>query len=116
MAWFKKGKDKNKKPTDKQAHGGVTASSTGQARQQQTGSLKSQSPAGKSADIRAQALANARMAREAIGEETLQKIASALRKKQESPLEQAKARIAKLTEDDATRVAEEILSMLETRH
>jgi|JI6StandDraft_1071083.scaffolds.fasta_scaffold547021_2 hypothetical protein len=72
---------------------------------------KSQSLAGDA--LRAQALANAKMARQAIGEDTLNKIAAAMHKKQQSSFEQAKRDIRNA---DAERVALEILSMLETRH
>lgn len=65
------------------------------------------------ADVITQALANARAARERLGEETIQKIAEAIQKKQNSPMEQAKMKLAR---QDADRVADEILSMLETRH
>jgi len=44
-----------------------------------------------SEEIRAQAMANAKAARESIGEETLEKIAAALQKKQQSTAEKAKA-------------------------
>ncbi len=63
--------------------------------------------------LRAQALANAKMARESIGEDTLERIAAAMAKKQNSATEQAKR---KIQEADAERVASEILSMIETRH
>jgi predicted transcriptional regulator len=63
-----------------------------------------------SADIRAQAMANARAARERIGEETLDRIAAAMLKKQQSTIEQAKNRIR---DADADRVADEILHMLD---
>ena len=63
--------------------------------------------------LRAQALANAKAARENIGEDTLERIAAAMAKKQQSPMEQAKRKIENA---DAERVASEILSMLETRH
>ena len=61
-----------------------------------------------SEEIRAQAMANAKAARESIGEETLQKIAAALQKKQGSVTEQAKA---KIREKSPREVAEEILAM-----
>ena len=116
MAWFGK-KDKSNKQSSKTAAStqvAKTGERTGGGSKE--GSIHDQRPgagSGKSAEIRAQALANARKAREAIGEEALQKIAAAIKKKQESEIEKAKAKIA---ETDATRVAEEILAMLETRH
>jgi hypothetical protein len=59
--------------------------------------------------LRAQALANAKAARIAIGEETLDKIAAAMTKKQQSATEQAKRKIQNA---DAERVALEILAMI----
>ncbi len=64
----------------------------------------------KSQRIREEALANARAARERVGEETIQKIAEAMTKKQNSPMEQAKA---KITAADSHLVADEILAMLD---
>jgi hypothetical protein len=108
MVWFIK--DKKKSGGDKRTQEGANRkNSTDQTGNE--GSLKSQRP--DSAAIRAQALANARKAREHIGEETLQKIAAAMQKKQQSAIEQAKL---KISQADADRVAEEIISMLETRH
>ncbi|MGB4107601.1 MAG: hypothetical protein WBK55_07375 [Alphaproteobacteria bacterium] len=69
-----------------------------------------------SEEIRAQALANARAARERLGEETIQKIADALVRKQMSLTEQAKRQIAR---ENSERVAGEIRLLLgenETRH
>lgn len=62
------------------------------------------------AAIRAQALENARKARAVIGEETLQKIAAALQKKQESDMEKARNRIKSM---DSGRVADNIKAMME---
>jgi hypothetical protein len=67
---------------------------------------------GKSQRIREEALANARSARAEIGEETLDKIAALMTKKQQSAMEQAKRDIA---EQDADRVADEILAMLDQK-
>lgn len=73
---------------------------------------KGQSPA--SVDIRVQALANAKAAKAALGEDTIQKIVEAMARKQNNPLEKAKAQIA---QQDAERVAHEILDMMgQTRH
>jgi hypothetical protein len=83
---------------------------------------KVNNPAQKSADIRAQALANARAARERVGEETIQKIAAALLQQQErqkiSLTEQAKAQIARANSE---RVVDEIRLLMDdsgntTRH
>ncbi|MFN3700873.1 MAG: hypothetical protein ACK4VI_05035 [Alphaproteobacteria bacterium] len=67
----------------------------------------------KSQRIREEALANARYARAEIGEETLNKIAALMTQKQQSNMEQAKRTIA---EQEADRVAGEILLMLEDKH
>tara|TARA_B100000780_G_scaffold278551_1_gene252488 strand:- start:2206 stop:2508 length:303 start_codon:yes stop_codon:yes gene_type:complete len=67
---------------------------------------------GRSQRIREEALANARSARAEIGEETLDKIAAMMTKKQQSSMEQAKRQIA---EKDADRVADEILAMLDDK-
>ena len=109
MVWFFNSKNK-KSGGGKRTHEGANVNNSANQTSNE-GSLRSQRP--DSAQIRAQALANARKAREAIGDETLQKIAAALQKKQNSATEQAKRQIA---EADADRVAEEILAMLETRH
>ncbi|MBX2833985.1 MAG: hypothetical protein KTR28_03340 [Micavibrio sp.] len=61
-----------------------------------------------SEQLRAQALANARAARENLGEDTVQKIAAIMAQKGNSKMEQAKKEIAQV---DAVRVAEEILAM-----
>lgn len=65
-----------------------------------------------SAKLREEALANARKAREQIGEETLNKIAAAMHKKQQSKTEQAKAKINQASSD---RVSEEIRILLDDR-
>jgi hypothetical protein len=109
MVWFIK--SKNKKGGDKRAEEGSNRKSSKANQSINEGSLRSQRPG--SADIRAQALANVRKAKEHIGEETIQKIAAAMQKKQQSAFEQARA---KIHQSDADRVAEEILAMLETRH
>lgn len=61
-------------------------------------------------EIRAQAMENARRARAAIGEETLQKIAAAMQKKQQSDMEKARAKIKSL---DSGRVADNIKAMID---
>ncbi len=60
----------------------------------------------------AQAHANAKIARETIGEETLDRIAAAMRKKQESAIEQAKAQIKSMDKD---KVADHIKLMLDDK-
>jgi hypothetical protein len=90
MFWSKKDKGKAKEPAQAPA-------------KPATGSMT------RSEQIRAEAMANARAAREAIGEETLQKIAAAIQKKQNSKIEQAKAQIKKA---DPGQVADEIIAMI----
>lgn len=94
MFWSKKKKSKNQKESG--ANAGKT-SSVGMSESQR---------------IREEALANARLARENIGNETLDRIAAAMTKKQQSSTERAKAQI---NASDADRVASEILAMLDER-
>ncbi len=72
-------------------------------------SKKKPSPKKDSATIRAEALARMRTAREVIGEDTLERVAEALIRKQKSTIEQAKSRIESA---EADRVAENILALL----
>lgn len=65
----------------------------------------------KSQRIRNEALAHMRQARATIGDETLDKIAALLEKKQNSALEQAKAAAAR----DPDRALDELMSMLRER-
>lgn len=69
-------------------------------------------PSAKSEALRAQALATMRTARAEIGEETLQKIAAAIARKENSVSEKAKAQIQKA---DPDKVASELLWMLGRR-
>ena len=96
---------KNKKPDKKAAPSKGAAA--GEQGKNKNGSQKLSGDA-----LRAQALANAKAARVAIGEDTLNKIAAAMTKKQQSATEQAKRSIQNA---DAERVAIEILYMLEKR-
>lgn len=68
--------------------------------------------ASKSRRIREEALANARSARLAIGEETLDKIAAAMTRKQQSAMEQAKRQIH---QSDPDKVLDELLMMMRNR-
>lgn len=115
MFWSKKKKTgQTKKPAN-----------NGLASYGDVGNSKGKKPAGKSSggqrsstEIRAEALANARAARERIGDETIQKIAAALVQKQMSLTEQAKKQIAAQNSD---RVAQEIKFLMDdneniTRH
>lgn len=112
MFGFGKNKDKTNQSPASSDQGNRKASVRGGTQGQSLGKkAESQGLAGDA--LRAQALANAKAARAAIGEETLDKIAAAMAKKQKSAMEQAKRNIQNA---DAERVALEILSMLETRH
>ncbi len=64
----------------------------------------------KSEKLRAEAMENVRAAREAIGEETLERIAAAMTKKQQSAVERAKAQI---NQSDSEKVKDGIMSMLD---
>ena len=64
----------------------------------------------RSRQIREQALANARAARAHIGEDTLDRIAAAMTKKQNSAMERAKSQI---NEADPDKVLDELLFMLD---
>ncbi len=66
--------------------------------------------AARSKAIREEALANARAARENIGEDTLQKIAEHLSRKENSPFSQAKNRIQAMDKD---HVADNLRVMLD---
>lgn len=63
-------------------------------------------------DVVAEAMQNARAARAEIGEETLDKIADAIRKKEQSDLERAKAKIKAMDED---RIADNLKAMLDEK-
>ena len=62
--------------------------------------------------IREEALANARAAREHLGDETVQRIAQLMAQKENNPFEQA---IRQLEKADSDRVADEILYMLDEK-
>ncbi|MCC7305536.1 MAG: hypothetical protein IT558_04660 [Alphaproteobacteria bacterium] len=109
MFWSGRNKDKDKKTGKQAAEGAALAKPAGQ-NIKDSPVQKSQTPAG--AELRAQALANVRAAREALGEDTIQKIAEAITKKQGNPTEQARAKIIKT---DPTLVADEIIGMLDKK-
>lgn len=91
MFWSKKSrKDKAQKQAEKEA----------------------QQAAEQSQKIREQALANARAAREALGDETIQKITEAMTKKQQSSMEQAKRDIMAA---DPDRLLDELKFMLDQK-
>ncbi len=95
---------KNKK-TDKQKKSPKEAQASGTGKELSVGNSDRQR-------IREEALANARQARAEIGEETLNRIAAAMTKKQNSATEQAKAQIAKA---DSERVLDEIMYMIDQK-
>lgn len=63
-------------------------------------------------ELIAQAKANAAKARTEIGDETLQKIAAAMQRKEQSATEQAKAKIRQLDKD---KVADHLKLMIEDK-
>ena len=83
------------------------------SKQSVEGPDKVQNASDKSQKLRAEAMANARRARESIGEDTLDKIAYIMSKKQESLIEQTKQKVA---ETDAERAATEILLILDEKN
>lgn len=99
MGWFGGGKDKDK-------GGDKGKSDAAAAAPSESGKKPGRE------EIRAQALENARRAREAIGEDTLQKIAAAMQKKQESDVEKARAKIKSM---DSGRVADNIKAMIDEK-
>lgn len=111
MFGFGKNKNSKDKQTDKRAGKTAVPAASVQGDLSKTNKASSQGLAGDA--LRAQALANAKAARAHIGEETLDKIAAAMHKKQKSAMEQAKRNIQNA---DAERVAAEILLMLEEKH
>ena len=113
MFWLGKNKKTDKQKHKLQAEEGSGKnpknSKTGQDQKEKTvGTGNSQRNT--SQKIREEALANARKARTVLGDETIQKIAAAMHKKQQSSLEQAKTKIATA---DSGRVVDEILYMLD---
>ena len=101
------GKNKKKSKSDKR---GKKKSKELQASGTREKNGEGQSLAGDA--LRAQALANARAAREAIGEDTVQKMAEIIARKENNPFEKA---IKQLENADADRVADEILYMLDEK-
>lgn len=70
------------------------------------------SPLAKSAALREQAMANAKKARAEIGEETLDRIAASMTKRQKNKTNQAREAIRN---SDADHVAQELLAMMKDR-
>lgn len=62
-------------------------------------------------DIRAQALANARAARENLGEETIHKIAEIMKKMESQPMVQARQKMESV---DSDRVLDELRYMIDS--
>ena len=103
--------DKRKKPRELQASCEGVKTKRGAHKKPAKGRAKSTGSQSNSAgDIRAQALANARAARERLGEDTIQQIAEIIARKENNPFEQAKR---KLETVDSDRLADEILYMLD---
>ncbi len=109
MFGFTKNKNKSDKRQKKQDK--LQASCVGSDREADRGGDSSGiGQSKKSAKIRAEALANASMARQQIGEDVLDKIAAAMTKKQQSATERAKAQIQKV---DPDRVLDELKWLLD---
>ena len=103
--------DKRKKPKELQASCEGVQKKRGAQQKPEKGRAKSKGSQSNSAgDIRAQALANARAAREKIGEDTIQQIAEIISKKENNPFEQAKR---KLETADTDRITDEIMFLLD---
>lgn len=104
MFWF------NSKNSDRQKK--KAASQDGQKASGCEGGSPQGGQTDKSRRIREEALENARNARLAIGEETLDRIAAAMTKKQQSVLERSKRQI---NESDPDKVLDELLLMMRNR-
>lgn len=84
----------------------------GDKTKQQTAPVPVAKTGDKGQDIRAQALANARAARERIGEDTIQQIAAQLQKHEAKLVEQAKRQIKSL---DEAHVADHVKALLDEK-
>ena len=104
MFWNKKNK------SDKQKKG---KSPKGKPIKGKKAEGKEQSQSLTSEELRTQALANAKAARERIGEETLDKIAAMMEKKQKSAMEQAKRQIQSA---DSDKVIDELKWMMDKKN
>lgn len=98
MFWLNK--SKNKKHTDKQKGSQESRVIEGDRVDDLTASQR----------LREEALANARKAREHIGEDTLDRIAAAMKKKQESKIERLKS---ELQSKDGDHLAAEIMALMD---
>ena len=108
MFGFSKNSKKSDKRKKKQKQKKLQASCDGGPQKGSNGS--GQSLAGDA--LRAQALANARAAKAALGDETVRKMAEAISRKENNPFEKA---IKQLENADADRVCDEILYMLDDK-
>ena len=99
MFWNKPNKDKRKKTSDLQRCSKEGNNKNNKHSQGKTGDA-----------LRAQALANARTARENLGDDTIQKLTEIMKKKEQSTIEKAKVQIQNA---DTDRVVDEILSMMD---
>lgn len=100
MFWDKKNKSKKNKTTDKRGKDVCV------------GKNKNEGHGLRGDALRAQAMANVRSARAHIGEDTLDKIAAAMTKKQQSSMEQAKRQIKGA---DVDKVLDELKFMLDSK-
>jgi len=107
MFWGNNKKQKNK-TTDKRSATKSAVGCVGSEKGGGHGQMQNKS----GDEIRAQAMANVRSARAHIGEETLDKIAAAMTKKQQSAMEQAKRQIQGA---DVNKVLDELKWMLDQK-
>lgn len=112
---FNKSKtDKRKKPKELQASCEGVSKKRGAQNKPEKGRAKVSkgSQSNSTGDIRAQALANARAARERLGEDTIQQIAEIISRKENNPFEQAKRKLATA---DSDRITDEIMFLLDEK-
>ena len=109
MFWGKDKKQKNK--TGKKDKRGSSNKNAAANRGNSVGSDKGHGQSREA--IQAEAMANVRAARAHIGEETLDKIAAAMTKKQQSAMEKAKRDIAGA---DVDKVLDELKFMLDNKN
>jgi len=109
MFWGKNKNQKNKKPKDQKDKRGRSKKGEAANIGNSVGNKKGH---GDRAEIQAQAMANFSAAREQIGEDTLNRIAAAMTKKQQSAMERAKRDIAGA---DVDKVLDELKWMLDNK-
>jgi hypothetical protein len=111
MFWGKK--NKTDKPAEPKKNNKPDKKKKSKGKKEKKGVGNSDSQRLSSEKLREEALANARLARETLGDETIQRIAAALHKKQNSDIEKAKQQIAGANVD---RVLDELMWMLQDKN